>query len=167
MKRPAMFSCAAAICCFLGPAVAASAVAAAAEPAARMMGHDVYFSLIDGSPAARAKLVADCKKYLADHPGLIWFSAGTLAAENQRDVNDRDFDVAIHLVFKDKAAQDQYQKAARHLKFIAENKANWKKVRVFDWYIDATWYPTTKVERPGSSPDVESYRASCRLCDRR
>ena len=47
-------------------------------------------------------------------------------------MNDRDFDVALHVVFKDKAAHDEYQKTARHLKFIEENQANWKKVRVFD-----------------------------------
>ena len=54
----------------------------------------------------------------------------------KRDVNDRDFDVALHLVFKSKAAHDQYAKAERHLKFIEENKATWKKVRVFDSYLE-------------------------------
>ena len=38
--------------------------------------------------------------------------------------------------FKDKASQDEYQKAERHLKFIEENQANWKKVRVFDSYVE-------------------------------
>ncbi|MBE3099155.1 MAG: Dabb family protein [Planctomycetes bacterium] len=36
------------------------------------------------------------------------------------------------LVFNDKAAHDEYQKAARHQMFIEENQSNWKKVRVFD-----------------------------------
>ena len=49
-----------------------------------------------------------------------------------RSVNDRDFDVGLHLVFKDRAAHDLYQNAPRHLQFIEENKATWKKVRVFD-----------------------------------
>jgi len=40
------------------------------------------------------------------------------------------------LVFKDKAAHDEYQKAARHLKFIEENQSNWKKVRVFDSTVE-------------------------------
>jgi hypothetical protein len=38
--------------------------------------------------------------------------------------------------FKDKAAHDECQKAERHLKFIEENQANWKKVRVFDSYVE-------------------------------
>ncbi|NUQ65114.1 MAG: Dabb family protein [Pirellulales bacterium] len=100
-----------------------------------MLSHDVYFSLTDNSPQAKETLVAACKKYLSGHPGTIWFAAGPLGEEFQRDVNDRDFDVALHLVFKNKAAHDQYATAERHLKFIEENKANWKKVRVFDSYV--------------------------------
>ena len=103
-----------------------------------MLAHDVYFSLTDNSPGAKATLVAACKKYLADHPGTVWFAAGTLAPELTREVNDLDFDVALHVVFKDMASHDQYQKAKEHLQFIAENKANWKQVRVFDSRLDAT-----------------------------
>ena len=107
--------------------------APAGEP---MLAHDVYFSLKDNSPQAKEKLIAACKKYLTDHPGTVRFSVGILADDLKRDVNDRDFDVALHLVFKNKAAHDQYAKAERHLKFIEENKDNWKKVRVFDSYVD-------------------------------
>ena len=65
----------------------------------------------------------------------FFFAAGTLCEDLKREVNDRDFDVALHLVFKDKAAQDQYQTAPRHEQFIKENKGNWTKVRVFDSYV--------------------------------
>jgi hypothetical protein len=41
-------------------------------------------------------------------------------------------------VFKSMAAHEAYQKAERHLKFIEENKANWKKVRVFDSYVEVS-----------------------------
>ncbi|HXG09440.1 MAG TPA: Dabb family protein [Gemmataceae bacterium] len=101
----------------------------AAEP---MVVHNVYFSLKDNSPQAKEKLVAACKKYLSKHPGEVFFAAGTLAEEFNRPVNDRDFDVALHLVFKNKEAHDKYQDAPRHKQFIDENKDNWKKVRVFD-----------------------------------
>ena len=103
--------------------------AAAPEP---MIVHNVYFSLNDSSPATKKKMVEACKKYLSKHAGTVFFAAGTLAEEMDRPVNDRDFDVGLHIVFKDKAAHDQYQTAPRHLKFIEENKASWKKVRVFD-----------------------------------
>jgi hypothetical protein len=117
-----------AMACWLGQ-YSPSSAAAAPEP---NVAHMVYFSLTDKSPAAKQKLVDACKKYLAKHPGTVYFSAGTLCEELNRPVNDRDFDVALHLVFKDKAAHDKYQDADLHTKFIEENKDNWKKVRVFD-----------------------------------
>jgi hypothetical protein len=97
-----------------------------------MLAHNVYFSLNDNSAAATEKLVADCKKYLTGHPGTVFFAVGTLATELDRPVNDRDFDVALQVVFDSMASHDEYQKADLHLAFIAENKGNWKKVRVFD-----------------------------------
>jgi hypothetical protein len=103
-----------------------------AQKPAPMIGHMVYFKLKDATAEGRQKLVDACKKYLADHDGVLFFSAGVLADSFKRDVNDRDWDVALHLVFTDKAAHDKYQDHPQHLKFIEENKANWGKVRVFD-----------------------------------
>ncbi|MCI0701537.1 MAG: Dabb family protein [Planctomycetia bacterium] len=97
-----------------------------------MIGHMVYFKLKDNTPENRKKLVDACEKYLANHDGVIFFSAGVISDDFKRDVNDRDWDVALHLVFVDKAAHDKYQDHKEHLKFIDENKANWAKVRVFD-----------------------------------
>ena len=113
-----------------------SVQADAADKSPPKLVHDVYFSLTDNSPQAKQKLIVACKKYLTDHPGTVSFAVGPLAEEMKRDVNDRDFDVALHLVFKDKAAHDQYATAERHTKFIEENKDNWKKVRVFDSYAE-------------------------------
>jgi hypothetical protein len=96
------------------------------------LAHNVFFALKDNSPQAKAKLVDACKKYLTKHPGEVFFAAGTIAEELNRPVNDRDFDVALHIVFKDRASHDKYQEAERHKQFIAECKDNWKKVRVFD-----------------------------------
>lgn len=96
------------------------------------VAHSVYFSLNDNSEEAKEKLVAACKTYLAGHPDTVSFAVGLLARDLNRPVNDQDFDVSLHVVFGNRAAHDQYQTAERHLKFIAENKANWKKVRVFD-----------------------------------
>jgi hypothetical protein len=120
----------------LGVLVAA-AIPARAQTTPRLLSHDVYFSLNDASPAARDALVAACKKYLTGHPGVVSFSAGVLASELSRPVNDRDFDVALHMVFDGKASHDQYQDAPRHKQFIEENQKNWKKVRVFDSLVDA------------------------------
>jgi hypothetical protein len=102
------------------------------KPAGPMIGHMVYFKLKEGTPENKHKLVAACKKYLAAHEGVVFFSAGEIGEAFKRDVNDRDWDVALHLVFVDKAAHDKYADHPEHLKFIEENKDGWAKVRVFD-----------------------------------
>jgi quinol monooxygenase YgiN len=76
--------------------------------------------------------VQACHKYLAPHHGIVFYAAGVMAEELNREVNVRDFDVGLHVVFRDQAAHDFYQETPAHLQFIAENKANWKHVRVFD-----------------------------------
>ena len=97
-----------------------------------MLAHQVFFTLVDNSPQNCQALVDACQKYLTDHPGTVFFSVGLLTPDLDREVNDLDFDVALSVVFENRAAHDAYQTAPRHLEFIAENKATWKKVRVFD-----------------------------------
>ncbi len=97
-----------------------------------MLAHNVFFYLNDKAPAAKEKLLAACRTFLTGHPGEVFFAAGTLADELNRPVNDRDFDVALHIVFRDQQTHDAYQEAPRHKQFIEENKDNWKRVRVFD-----------------------------------
>jgi hypothetical protein len=99
------------------------------------LAHMVYFKLKDSSPASRAKLTAACKLFLSNHPGTLYFGTGTVAGDLNLEINDRDFDVSLHLVFDSKEAHDKYQQHPRHLKFIEENKDNWEKVRVFDSYL--------------------------------
>ena len=96
------------------------------------LAHNVYFALHDRSDAARTRLLEACRKYLAPHPGIVFFACGVLADELRREVNDREFDVGLHIVFTDQAAHDHYQETPAHQQFIAENKHNWTKVRVFD-----------------------------------
>ena len=97
--------------------------------------HDVYFTLNDDSEAAKSKLVEDCYKYLSNHPGIVFFTAGQIVESHKRDVNVRDWQVSLHIVFKSKDYHDQYQNAPAHHKFIELNKDNWKSVRVFDTFI--------------------------------
>jgi hypothetical protein len=111
------------------------AEAGAAGAAGPQLAHMVFFKLKDDSGGARAKLVAACKLLLTGHEGTVYFAAGTLAGDLKREVNDRDFDVSLHIVFASKEAHDKYQDHPRHLKFVEENKGNWAKVRVFDSYV--------------------------------
>ena len=106
----------------------------AAEP---QLAHMVFFTLAEDTKANREALVAACTKYLKGHEGTVYYSAGALADDLKRDVNDRAFHVALHLVFASKADHDRYQTHPRHLEFIEKNKQLWSKVRVFDSYVPA------------------------------
>jgi hypothetical protein len=102
----------------------------------RILAHDVYFTLKDASPEARQKLAEACRTYLSEHEGTVFFAAGVRAAGLERDVNDRAFDVSLHVYFQSMAAHDAYQDHARHKRFIEENGAEWQAVRVFDSWVE-------------------------------
>ena len=101
----------------------------------KMLAHNVFFKLKESTSETREKLVAACHKYLSDHPGVVFYAAGPVVEELDRAVNDRDWDVGLHVVFKDKKHHDKYQEAPKHLQFIEENKETWAGVRVFDSYV--------------------------------
>jgi quinol monooxygenase YgiN len=121
----------------LAAAILAGGAARAADGEGAQLSHVVAFTLKDHSKEAREKLVASCKKHLAGHEGVVSFSVGTIAEDVKEPVSDRDFDVTIHLVFRDKAAGAAYLVHPRHRKFVDENKDTWARVRVFDSYLSA------------------------------
>lgn len=100
------------------------------------VGHMVFFELKDKSPEAKKKLVDACYKYLKNHDGVQYFSAGPRAEDQKEPVSATDWDVGLHIVFKDSASLNKYAKHPDHLKFIDENKANWKGVKVYDSHVD-------------------------------
>lgn len=114
---------------FFGPTVRA------ARKSTPMLAHMVYFTLKEPTESNKEALVAACHKYLSGHDGTVFFAAGTLAEELDRDVNDQDFDVALQLVFDGKEAHDTYQTHQRHLDFIKVAQPMITKVRVFDSYV--------------------------------
>lgn len=101
------------------------------------IGHMVFFKLKDSTAANRLKLVAACDKYLGKHEGVVFYATGVIGESFNEPVNDRNWDVGLHLVFADKSAHDKYQVHPNHLKFIDENKGSWESVRVFDSEIAA------------------------------
>jgi hypothetical protein len=94
--------------------------------------HNVYFALLDSSTPARQKLLDSIHRYLPNHAGVAYFAAGVVCDVLDREVNVRDWDVGLHIVFVDQAAHDAYQISVPHKTFIEENKATWRNVRVFD-----------------------------------
>lgn len=114
--------------------VCAFAITARADETA--VGHMVFFELKDKSPAAKKKLVDACYKYLKNLDGVIYFSAGPRDEDSKEPVSATDFDVALHVVFKDAASHKKYLTHPDHLKFVAENKDGWKGVKVYDSHVD-------------------------------
>ncbi len=97
-----------------------------------MHAHNVYFALTDKSTKAVEQFIADSKRYLAVIPGIQSFACGVLESELEREVNDRDFDVSLHVLFESKETHDAYQIAPSHNEFVARQGNNWAAVRVFD-----------------------------------
>ena len=129
--------------------------------------HMVYFDLKESSHDTKEKLVGACKEYLSGHEGTVFFAAGVIAEDMDRDVNDRDFDVSLHLVFKNKAAHDVYHSHPRHLKFIEQYSDLWDRVRVFDSYLSSPKRVADRKHDDGSDqsarrvplPDLASFFA--------
>jgi hypothetical protein len=99
------------------------------------LAHNVFFKLADASPERVEELVRACHTYLNVQPGILFFAAGTLCAELDRPVNDRDWHVGLHLIFDSQASHDAYQTDPTHERFIHEMKGNWASVRVFDSFV--------------------------------
>lgn len=97
-----------------------------------MLAHNVYFSLKDKSETAIQTLIDSGKEFLSGHPGTVFFAIGKLNPDLDRPVNDREFDVALHVVFESRESHDAYQIDQRHKSFIDANSDNWATVRVFD-----------------------------------
>ena len=136
MKKPVLFAAIlAAIVVALLPNSVFSEPKADSPGAGPMLSHNVFFKLAEPSDEARKALVDACNDLLAGHPGTVFYAAGVLAGEFDREVNDLDFDVALHLVFADKAAHDAYQEHPRHTRFVNEHRESWAKVRVFDSWV--------------------------------
>jgi hypothetical protein len=131
--------CATVVIAFLSLPALLDPIAAANEEAApppKIM-HNVYFSLNDASMAAKQSLLDACQKYLAAQPGVLFFGYGTLA-DLTGPLNDRDYDVGLHITFESKADLEKYEVSDAHKQFVEENKGNWKKVRVFDSEVKVT-----------------------------
>jgi hypothetical protein len=101
-----------------------------------MVGHMVYFKLKDPTPENRQRLVALCHELCQGHPGEVYYAVGEMSKDFNRDVNDHNWDVALHIIFRTKTDHDHYQyKSERHQKFIATDKGLAGRPRVFDSLI--------------------------------
>ena len=98
-----------------------------------MFSHVVIFWTKPEVPGAADKLIAGAKKYLAAVPGIRSFFVGKMVP-SARPVVDQSYQVALNILFADKAAQDAYQDHPLHLEFVVKAfKPNCTKCVVYDF----------------------------------
>ena len=82
-----------------------------------MFSHVVIFWTKPGIADAADQLLAGMEQYLRPIPGALSFHIGRMVPSH-RPVVDQTYQVALNLVFPDKAAQDAYQVHPSHLEFV-------------------------------------------------
>src|SRR3954470_8342403 len=101
---------------FLAAVTALGLLSITARADETAVGHMVFFELKDKTPEAKKKLVDACYKYLKHHEGVVYFSAGPRSEGPKEKVSATDWDVALHIVFKDAAALKTYIGHPDHVK---------------------------------------------------
>jgi hypothetical protein len=104
------------------------------QPAGPRLSHDVYFTLKDNTPEMRAALVRDCLG-LRSLNGVLALWVGPRAEEFDRPTNDHEFDMALHVLFRDRAAHDLYQVSTAHQALLSTWMERFESVRVFDSWV--------------------------------
>ena len=100
---------------------------------AAMFSHVVIFWTQPGVPNATEQLLAGAEKYLKPCPGVLHYHCGQMAGSH-RDVVDQSYQVALNLVFEDRAAQDAYQTHPLHVEFVEKIfKTCCERVVVYDF----------------------------------
>ena len=99
------------------------------------LAHMVFFSLKDHSKDSREAFAASCEKYLKNIEGSVYFSVGIIAEDVDEPPSVKDWDVALHVVFQDKETKAKYLEHPQHKQFVAANREQFAKVRVFDSYL--------------------------------
>ena len=98
--------------------------------------HDTYFGLADRRPKTREVFLSSLQRYLspARHRGMVEFRLSCRAVEMKRRVNDREFDVLMHMVFEDLEAYNKYRESDPHNEWIDLYGSLSSDRRVFDSY---------------------------------
>jgi len=82
-----------------------------------MFSHVVIFWTHPEMPTAAEELLAGMEHYLRPIPGALHFHIGRMVP-SPRPVVEQSYQVALNLVFPDKATQDEYQVHPLHLEFV-------------------------------------------------
>jgi hypothetical protein len=95
--------------------------------------HIVIFWTNPAQPNAADDLIAGANQYLKDIPGVLQFHVGKMSP-SPRPVVDQSYQVALNLIFPNKAAEQAYQVHPRHIEFVEKVfKRTCKKVVIYDF----------------------------------
>ncbi len=123
----------------LGATLAVTLVACATTPkatplaAAGNMAHAVYFDLKDSRDSEA--LMRECRERLAAIPGVRALEVGERCAEFKTPRNDQAFDVALWVLFEDRAAHDGYQAHPQHRALVEAWTPKLAGIEVFDAWV--------------------------------
>lgn len=82
-----------------------------------MFSHIVIFWTDPARPEAADELIAGANRYLRTIPGVLHFHVGKMVA-SPRPVVEQSYQVALNLIFPDKAVHDAYQTHPQHVEFV-------------------------------------------------
>jgi hypothetical protein len=133
----ALSSCMPLSCCLLftgGNVSDAGQVKAPGKAPGDEIVHMVFVTLKENTLAERDKLIALCKKYLAQHPGQTYFRVGPKSDKGATlEPGEREnFDVGWVNVFTDGAALKKYQQSADLNEFRRLTEPHIRHMKVFD-----------------------------------
>lgn len=98
-----------------------------------MLVHTVVFWLRKDLTAAQREAFRNTGlESLRAVPSVSQLFIGSPAPIPPRPVVDASYDFAITAVFADRAAHDAYQIDPVHKAFVADFKANWERVQIYD-----------------------------------
>jgi hypothetical protein len=98
-----------------------------------MFSHIVIFWTDPARPGAADELLAGANHYLKNIPGVLHFHVGRMSP-SPRPVVDQSYQVALNLLFPDKAAEQAYQAHPQHLEFVEKVfKPACQKVLIYDF----------------------------------
>lgn len=98
-----------------------------------MIVHQVFFWL--HHPEKDTEAVMDGCRKIGSLSSARDYSVGVPAKTEKRDVIDDSYHIALIVYFDDVPAHDVYQEDPDHLQFIADHKAKWAKVQVYDFEV--------------------------------
>jgi len=93
--------------------------------------HTVYFWFDEDLDSQALAAAEEGLQSLTEDPSVHHGLYGK-PADTHRSVVDNTYTYGLSLIFEDKAAHDAYQVGEVHKRFLAEHKAKWHRVVVYD-----------------------------------